>query len=125
MAYKIFISYSTNDFLIVKQLGELLTNSAVEVFIAEYSVSPGNQLNETIVTAIKKCNMFILLWSQSSKSSEYVSQEIGIARGDNKLILPIILEDGLQLPGFIKGLKYLSISADVKYSKNIDVYREV
>lgn len=107
MAYKVFISYSTNDFPIVEHVRRLLTNPAVEVFIAEYSVGPGSQLNDTIVTAIKKCDLFVLLWSRNSKFSEYVPQEIGIARGDNKPILPIVLEDGLQLPGFIKELKYL------------------
>ncbi len=107
MAYKVFISYSTNDFPIVENVRRLLTNPGVEVFIAEYSVSPGNQLNNTIVTAIKNCDLFVLLWSRNSKFSEYVPQEIGIARGNNKPIFPIVLEDGLELPGFIKELKYL------------------
>ena len=112
MAYKVFISYSTNDFPIVEHARRLLTNPAVEVFIAEYSVSPGSQLNNTIVTAIKNCDLFVLLWSRNSKFSEYVPQEIGIARGNNKPMLPITLEDGLQLPGFIKELKYLPAYRD-------------
>jgi len=107
MAYKVFISYSTNDFPVVEHVRRLLTNPPVEFFIAEYSVSPGSQLNETIVTAIKNCDLFVLLWSRNSQFSDYVPQEIGIARGNNKPILPIVLEDGLQLPGFIKELKYL------------------
>ncbi|MFC1508333.1 toll/interleukin-1 receptor domain-containing protein [Candidatus Omnitrophota bacterium] len=107
MAYKVFISYSTNDFQIVENVRKLLTNPEVEVFIAEYSVIPGIQLDESIVKAIKKCDLFVLLWSRNSKFSEYVLQEIGVARGDDKPILPIVLVDGLQLPGFIKDLKYL------------------
>ena len=107
MVYKVFISYSTNDFPVVEDVRKLLTNPAVEVFIAEYSVSPGSPLNNTIVTAIKNCDLFVLLWSRNSKFSDYVPQEIGIARGNNKPILPIVLEKGLKLPGFIKELKYL------------------
>lgn len=112
MAYKVFISYSTNDFPIVEHVRKLLTNPAVEVFIAEYSVSPGSQLTNTIVTAIKNCDLFVLLWSRNSRSSEWVTQEIGIARGDDKSMIPIVLEDGLQLPGFIKELKYLPAYQD-------------
>lgn len=107
MVYKVFISYSTNDFPIVEHVRMLLTNPAVEVYIAEYSVEPGSQLNNTIVAAIKNCDLFVLLWSRNSKISEYVPQEIGIARGNNKPILPIVLEEELQLPGFVKELKYL------------------
>jgi len=112
MAYKVFISYSTNDFPIVEHVRRVLTNPAVEVFIAEYSVSPGSKLADTIVTAIKNCDLFVLLWSRNSISSEYVPQEIGVARGHNKYMLPIVLEDGLQLPGFIKELKYLPAYRD-------------
>jgi len=107
MAYKVFISYSTNDFPLVEHVKRLLTNPALEVFIAEYAVTPGRQLNNTIVNAIKNCDLFVLLWSQNSKFSEYVPQEIGIARGNDKPIIPIVLERELQLPGFIKELKYL------------------
>jgi len=107
MAFKVFISYSTNDFPLVEHVKMLLSNPSVEVFIAEYAVGPGSPLNDTVVSAIQTCDLFVLLWSRNSKSSEYVPQEIGVARGVGKTILPIVLEDHLELPGFIKELKYL------------------
>jgi 5S rRNA maturation endonuclease (ribonuclease M5) len=107
MSYKVFISYSTKDLSIVEDIKRVLTKPEVEVFIAEDAISPGNRLNDTIVDEIKNCDMFVLLWTRNSKSSEYVQQEIGIARGNNKTIFPIVLETGLQLPAFIKELKYL------------------
>lgn len=36
-------------------------------------------------------------------------QEIGIAVDAEKTIMPIVLEPNLQLPGFIKNLKYLPV----------------
>lgn len=107
MAYKVFVSYSTNDFPIVEHFRRLLASPEVEVFIAEYSVSPSQPLDDNIVSAVKACDLFVLLWSRNSKASEWVPQEIGIARGNDKTILPIVLEDGLNLPAFIRGLKYL------------------
>ena len=56
--------------------------------------------------------MFVLLWSLNSKFFTYVPQEIGIACGNDKIILPIVLEHGLQLPGFINDLKYLPAYRD-------------
>lgn len=107
MAYKVFISYSSKDLSIVKEARKLLTNPLVEVFIAEYSVRAGSVLNNEIIQAIKNCNLFVLLWSRNSKASEYVQQEIGVARGNDKNILPIVLSKRLKLPAFIKELKYL------------------
>jgi hypothetical protein len=40
-----------------------------------------------------------------SVSKIWVNQEIGIAHGNHKPILPLILEQGLALPGFIKDLR--------------------
>ena len=107
MAYKVFISYSTNDFPIVEHVRRLLAGPELEVFIAEYSVEPGAVLDQAILSAIKTCDLFVLLWSRNSRGSEWVPQEIGAARGDGKTILPIVLEDGLSLPAFISDLKFL------------------
>jgi hypothetical protein len=92
---------------IVNQLVRHLQDPSVEVFVAEYSVRPGEKLNATIMKAIKECDHFVLLWSKNSKGSEYVSQEIALALNNDKDILPIVLDEGLHLPGFINDLKYL------------------
>jgi hypothetical protein len=96
MAYKVFISYSTKD----------IPN--VESFVSEYAVTPGAPLAPTIRNAILECDLFVLLWSKNAEASEWVSQEIGIAHGRQKPILPFVLEKGLSLPGFIKELRYVA-----------------
>ena len=107
MAYKVFISYSTKDLPVVEHVRSLLQHTSVEVFVAEYSVTPGQTLPAEIIAAIKSCNLFILLWSNNSKESEWVPQEIGIATSEKKPILPVVLHADISLPGFIKALKYL------------------
>lgn len=109
MALKVFISYSTKDIQIVDFVRSILAGAPVEVFVAEYSVAPGTPLSPAIVTAIKQCNLFILLWSHNSRTSEWVPQEIGIAKGENKQIIPVVLQPDLHLPGFISELKYLDV----------------
>lgn len=107
MAFKVFISYATKDLPTVKYFAQLLRNTSIEVYIAEYSALPGVTLDEHIENAIKTCDLFVLFWSSNSKNSDWVPQEIGIAKGAGKTIIPVVLEAGLTPPGFITKLKYL------------------
>lgn len=107
MAYKVFISYSTKDLHIAEWAKRSLSIAGVEVFLAEYSVLPSARLNLEIELALRNCDLFVLLWTRNSKASDYVPQEIGIARGCNRTILPIVLEPGLSVPGFVSDLKYI------------------
>ncbi len=109
MAFKVFISYSTKDLSKVNHIKAMLEHSSIEVFVAEYSLLPGQPLSEKIINAIKSCNLFILLWSNSAKDSEWVPQEIGVAKSSLRTILPVVLEPNLSLPGFISDLKYLNV----------------
>jgi hypothetical protein len=112
MAYKVFISYSTNDIPNVDALRKLLQFPDVECFVSEYAVTPGAPLAPTIKNAIQTCDLFVVLWSKNALASEWVSQEIGIAHGGQKPILPFVLEKNLQLPGFIKELRYVAAFQD-------------
>ena len=109
MALKVFISYSTKDFSVVEFARAMLTGPAVDVFVAEYSAAPGAPLSPSIITAIKQCDLFILLWSENARTSEWVPQEIGIAKAENKQIVPVVLQSNISLPGFISDLKYLDV----------------
>lgn len=110
--FKVFVSYSTHDLKNVAELQQSLTGTGVEVFVAEHSVLPSEPLSETISSAIAACDLFVLLWSVNAKDSDWVSQEIGKAHSLNKQILPLVFTEGLTLPGFISGLKYIPVHQD-------------
>jgi hypothetical protein len=112
MAFSVFISYSTSDLANAKALSSWIVSAGAQPFLAAYSLEPGTPLASEIITAIRGCNLFLLLWSQNARTSEWVPQEIGIARGANKPIMPVVLEQGVELPGFIKDLKYLAVYKD-------------
>ncbi len=109
MPFNIFISYSSRELPLVDLIRRSLSDIEAKVFIAEHSVLPGESLPAKILDAIGRCNLFILLWSRNSKESEWVNQEIGVARANGKPILPIMLEPGLRLPALLGDLKYLSV----------------
>jgi hypothetical protein len=108
MAYNVFISYSSKNLNIVQWAHQTLRQPGhIEVFAAEYSVVPSQPLNDEIEKAIRACDLFVLLWSHDARTSDYVPQEIGIAKGCNKMILPVVMEQNVPVPGFISYLKYL------------------
>jgi hypothetical protein len=112
MAFSVFISYSTKDLSRARQIKRILEGTRSEVFLAEYSLPPGSELGQGILGAIKECDLFLLLWSSNAKSSEWVPQEIGVARAHKRPIIPVMLHKGIELPGFLKGLKYLPLYKD-------------
>lgn len=112
MAFKLFVSYSTLDLNEVEQLRLQLKDTPIDVFVAEHSIKPSQALAPTIAAAIEDCDLFVLLWSNNAKNSEWVSQEIGRAHALKKVILPLILTEGTALPGFIQGIRYLPAHKD-------------
>jgi len=112
MSFKIFVSYSTKDLTQVELLKNQLVGTTIEVFIAEHSIQASQELAPTISKAIMECDLFVVLWSNNAKNSDWVSQEIGRADTLKKTILPLVLDDGLNLPGFISRLKYIPVYKD-------------
>jgi hypothetical protein len=112
MAFKIFVSYSTRDLPTVNALSEHLGLVGVEVYVAEYSTAPGQSLPDEIKRAIAACDLFLLIWSSNARTSEWVPQEIGVATGLKKPVMPVVLHPGLKLPAFLSNLKYLELYKD-------------
>lgn len=112
MTFKLFVSYSTLDLAEVEQLRLQLKDTPIDIFVAEHSIEPSQELAPTIAAAIESCDLFVLLWSKNAKNSDWVSQEIGRAHALKKAILPLVLTEGITLPGFIQGIKYLPVHRD-------------
>ena len=96
---------------------EVVVLSAVRSAIGAFGGSlagfePGVLGGLVIKEAIARCDLFVLLWSQEARRSDWVPQEIGIADQQGKLIVPLVLEENLQLTGFISGLKYIDVTKD-------------
>ena len=108
MAYLVFVSYSTKDITDVDTLRSWLQLPETQVFVSQYVVAPGAPLAPTIQNAIRNCDLFVLLWSKNAAASEWVPQEIGIAHACKRPMLPLVLEAGISLPGFIKDLRYVA-----------------
>jgi hypothetical protein len=123
MALKIFISYSTYDIEIVNRIKNELNQTEYEIFIAEYSTLPGEELSESIQYAIRNCDVFVVLWSKNSERSNWVPQEIGFAKGLDAFIIPVLIDKNIQPPGFISGTKYVDLTKDIE--QNLQTLKEM
>ncbi len=114
MSYDIFISYSTLDIEVAKKITAYLSQIRdVSVFLSDSSLIVGT-LSDVLVNKIKFCDLFVVLYSKNSHGSTYVQQEIGVAKGNNKLMIPILLDAEAKPSAMLQGISYLSI-----YDENI------
>ena len=112
--FSIFTSYSTKDIGKIKPvLDNLLQIQGVQVFFAEWDLNPGDIITDRIKQNIIASDIFLVFFSESAQQSSYVQQEIGVALGQNKIIIPILL-DRTKPSGMLSNIHYLDFSDETK-----------
>ena len=108
MAYKVFISHSTQDQGLVISLANLLSKYGVGVAVAEWYLSPGQPLDRKIINLIEKSDCVVILLTQNGMRSKWVQQEIGLALDKKKPIIPLV-EKGISAKdlGALQGKEYI------------------
>lgn len=90
MRYKTFISHSNFDRNLVTAFYQLLSIYEIDVYIAEYDLKPFELLSNKVTANIKNSDCVIVLLTKNGVKSKYVHNEIGIAIGYGKPIIPIV-----------------------------------
>lgn len=110
MATNVFVSYSDEDKQkIFPILNSLRAIEDVKIFFAEEAINPGSEVSTTIANAIKECHLFLVFYSKAAIKSCYVQQEIGLAKANNKIIIPILL-DSTKPNAMLAGFNYVDLS---------------
>jgi len=65
MAYRVFISHSTQDRGLVITLASLLTSFGVEVFVAEWYLTPGEPLDGKVFVQIEEADCMVVLLTRN------------------------------------------------------------
>jgi len=109
MSYKVFFSYSVQDSAWIEWLAQSLQKVEIEPYMFQYDLQPGQYVAEKVKKNIEACDCFVVLISQASSFSQYVNQEIGVAEGKNKLVVPLV-EVGIDSKrlGMLEGREYVS-----------------
>ncbi len=87
----IFISYSRKDQNYANDLAESLRKQGFDVWIDD-RIDYGERWWQTIVSAIRDCDVFIIIMTPDSEDSKWVEREILVADREKKPIFPILLK---------------------------------
>jgi len=90
MAYKVFISHSTRNQGLVISLANLLSRFGVEVFVAEWYLTPGERLNEKICKQIEQSDCIVALLTQNGIRTNWMQEEIRHAVRFKKIVIPLV-----------------------------------
>jgi hypothetical protein len=114
--FSVFISYAHEDLPVAERFRDVLSRPGIAPFLAQTSVHAGESLDRSIRDAIKSADLFLLLWSERSCTSDWVHDELGGARHQGKQIVPIVLDATAKarLPAFVRDIKYLSAEQGIE-----------
>lgn len=77
MAYKVFISHSSRDTWVARQLEKHATASGAITFIDSDGLKVGDEIDENIRNNLKDSNELLVLLTPAANNSPYVQAEIG------------------------------------------------
>lgn len=114
---RVFLSHSTNDMQIVRELKNRLDNHGVEAIIAEDIPEPGVDLEEKMESKIRSSTIFLAILTEDSVRSEWVIKETEYARSIGKPCI-LLKEESLSLQSNIEWTKFSKHdSPDILFSK--------
>lgn len=110
MGYKVFLSHSMGeaDRDLIAQLAGVIQSHGVECYIASRDHQLGHAVPEKISTSIRSSDSLVALLTEGGAHREWVNQEIGFARGIQKLVIPVV-EVGVEPGGFLAGIEYVRL----------------
>lgn len=80
------------DHAVVELLKQQIEALGVNLYLAEHDPQPGRPLADKVIEAIRHSDAMVVLLTEAGAAAPFVQQEIGVARGAGKLIVPIVQE---------------------------------
>lgn len=99
----VFISHAQADLPLAEYLHRHLTQEGLSIYLASVSMSPGERWKQSILDNLRSSTWVICLASRAACESHWVMQEMGVAIGANKKLVPFVwdmLPDAL--PGWMQ-----------------------
>lgn len=93
MNHDVFISYSRKDSETVSRICKLLDVNGLAYWIDITGVLSGDQYKKVIYKAIRTTKVVLFVSSENSNSSKNVVSEICYATSENKIIVPLKIDD--------------------------------
>ena len=93
--HDVFISYSSKDYPQAETVRNILEKNSIPGWMAPRDIPYGSNYAKEIPSAIRECQVFVLILSRNAQSSQWVLRELDSAVNCGKVIFPFMLEDCL------------------------------
>jgi hypothetical protein len=107
---ELFLSHATADRTLTDLIIERLRAVGVSVYATEHDGKAGHNVHSKIQAAIRRADLVVVLLTERGDGSRYVHEEIGYAKRDGKLIIPLVsaavARNGL---GMLEGTEYIVV----------------
>ena len=104
-----FISYSRVDQEFALRLAEELKSSGLKVWLDQTDIPKGARWDDEIERALKNCDVFMVILTPDSSSSQNVKDEIGTAVDGGKQIIPILYKES-DIPFRLRRFQYVDFT---------------
>ena len=111
MISRVYISHSERDEDLALEISSSLWRIGLESYSTMYIPSPGLTRADKVSFGVRNSECLVAVISQEGRNSAIVGQEIGLARGIDLLIIPL-LEQGVELPFLLEHLRPITFSRE-------------
>jgi photosystem II stability/assembly factor-like uncharacterized protein len=93
MAHAVFISYASKDREVANAVCQALETKGVNCWMAPRDVLPGMEYAAAIIDALNSCQVFLVIFSETSNSSPQVAREVERAISKNRTVLTFRIDN--------------------------------
>jgi hypothetical protein len=109
--YQVFLSHSSQDTWICQRMREKMEEQGIAVWLDVFDLPGGGPILELVIEGILASEETLILLSPSSRESDWVKHEAGIANGHGKWITFLLLHASeSDVPKPLRDQKALSIN---------------
>ena len=103
-----FVSYSRKDKEFALEFARELKSAGYSVWLDQLDIPTGARWDDEVETALRECEIFLIILTAASASSENVKDEIGYAIDHGKRIMPVLLEE-CDIPLRLRRFQYVRV----------------
>lgn len=107
----VFISHAQADIGLAEFLHRHLRQEGLSAYLASVSMSPGERWMPHIMDNLRNSTWVLCLASRAACASPWVMQEMGVAIGGNKKLVPIVWDQPAEaLPGWMSQFQAVNLA---------------
>lgn len=93
MTASIFISFASKDVKVATTLCAAIESRGFSCWISARDIQPGENFQVSIVQAIRRARIMLLVFTANSNTSEEMTKELALASQQKMIVIPLRIED--------------------------------